>query len=326
MTTPPFVKHILFATDFSEDASRAQEYAIHLAGAYDAKLDVLHVIEAPREIAADTDSLGMVGRSRAAAARQLEAVRDDLARRGTPARVRLLLGNPSEHIHHAAREHGVDLLVLGAQGCTHMLYGQIGKTAERLIQEGPCPILAVPGSRKDAVEVLPVDRPALIRRILAPLDFSTPSLDAVEYAVHLAHGVGAAVTLIHVLEPASYDLDCGLGVIEEESSKRDYWNRQLMDLREMVTAFGLPVEVEICAGVPSDSILACALRQQTDLIVMGTHGRRGISPEHCGSVAEAVLRRATCPVLTVKTGKFEPGHRRVVPSVLDRHVIKGENA
>lgn len=326
MTTPPFVKHILFATDFSDDASRAQEYAVHLAGACDAKLDVLHVIEAPHEMQADAESLGIVGRSRDAAARQLEEVRDELARRGTPARVRLLLGNPSEHIHQAAREQNIDLMVLGAQGRTNVLYGLIGKTAERLIHEGPCPVLAVPGSRQDAVEMPPTDRPVLIRHILAPLDFSTPSLDAVEYAVHLAKGVGATVTLMHVLEPASYDLDCGLGVIEDESSKRDYWNRQLMDLREIVTAFGLPVDVEICAGVPSDSILACALRQQTDLIVMGTHGRRGISPERCGSVAEAVLRRATCPVLTVKTGKFESGHRRVVPSVLDRHVIKGEKA
>lgn len=326
MTTPPFVKHILFATDFSEDASRAQEYAMHLADVCDAKLDVLHVIEAPQEMHAESESLGVVGRSRAAAARQLEGVRDDLARRGTPARVRLLLGNPSEHIRQAAREQDIDLVVLGAQGRTNVLYGLIGKTAERLIHEGPCPVLAVPGSRKDAVEVPPIDRPALIRHILAPLDFSTPSLDAVEYAVHLAKGVGATVTLMHVLEPASYDLDCGLGVIEEESSKREYWNRQLMDLRDVVTAFELPAAVEICGGLPSDAILACALRQHTDLIVMGTHGRRGLSPTRCGSVAEAVLRRATCPVLTVKTGKFVPGHRRVVPKELDRHVSKGEDA
>ncbi|MGC3973405.1 MAG: universal stress protein [Nitrospira sp.] len=324
MTTPPFVKRILFATDFSDDASRAQEYAVHLAGACDAKLDVLHVIEAPHEMHADPEFLGMVGRSRDAAARQLEEVRDAVARRGTPARVRLLMGNPSEHIHQAAREQDIDLVVLGAQGRTNVLYGLIGKTAERLIHEGPCPVLAVPGSRKDAVEVPPTDRSALIRHILAPLDFSTSSLDAVEYAVHLAHRVGATVTLMHVLEPASYDLDCGLGMINEESSKRDYWNRQLMELRDIVAAFGLPAEMEISGGLPSDSILACALRQHIDLIVMGTHGRRGISPERCGSVAGAVLRRATCPVLTVKTGKFDPGHRRVVPKVLDRHVIKGE--
>jgi nucleotide-binding universal stress UspA family protein len=324
--TTPLLKRILFATDFSQDARRAQEYAIHLAGAWEAELDILHVIETPHEVRADTESFARAERSRTAAARQLEDVRDDLARRGIPARVRLLLGNPGERIHQAAKEKNIDLIVLGAQGHHNLLYGLIGTTAERLVQEGPCPVLTVPGSRKDAVECLPADKPAVIRRILAPLDFSAPSLDAVEYAVHLAQGVGAAVTLMHVLEPDSYDLDCGLGVIEEESSKRDTWDRQLMELRDVVTAFGIPAEAEICGGLPSDAILACALRCRTDLIVMGTHGRRGMSSERFGSVAGAVLRRATCPVLTVKTARFEPGHRRVVPNVLDRKVIKGEES
>ena len=324
--TTPLLKRILFATDFSADARRAQEYAIHLAGAWDAELEILHVIEMPHELRADMESFATVGRSRTAAARQLEEVRDDLARRGIPARVRLLLGNAGEHIHQAAREKDMDLIVVGAQGRHNLLYGLIGTTAEQLVHEGPCPVLAVPGVRKEAVESLLADRPAVIQRILAPVDFSAPSLDAVEYGVHLAQGVGAAVTLVHVLEPAGYDLDCGLGVIEDESSKRDYWNRQLMELRDVVTAFGLPTEVEICGGLPSDAILACALRRHTDVIVMGTHGRRGRSSERCGSVAEAVLRRATCPVLTVNRARFEPGHRRVVPSVLDRQVIKGEEA
>lgn len=323
MTTPLFTR-ILFATDFSEDARRAQEYAIHLADAWDAELEVLHVIEAPREVGEDTESFAMMERSRTAAAQQLEEVRDDLARRGIPARVRLLLGDPGEHIRHAAREKDMNLIVLGAQGRHNLLYGLIGTTAERLVHDGPCPVLAVPGSRRDAAESLPADRPAVIRRILAPLDFSTPSLDAVEYAVHLAQGVGAAVTLMHVLEPACYDLDCGLGMIEGESSKRDYWNRQLMELRDVVTAFGIPADVEISGGLPSDTILASALRHHIDLIVMGTHGRGKMPSERCGSVADAVLRLASCPVLTVKTARFEPGHRRVVPHVLDRPVIKGE--
>ena len=324
MTTLPFVKRILLATDFSDDAGRAQEYAMHLAGACGAKLEVLHVIEATREMDLETESFALVERSRAAAARQLEEVRDDLARRGTAARVRLLLGDPSEQIHQVARELDSDLVVLGAQGRNNLPYGLLGKTAARVICEGPCPVLAVPGSRKDAVEVPPIERLGPIRHILAPLDFSTPSLDAVEYAVHLARGVGAAVTLMHVLEPSSYDLDCGLGMIKEEAVKRDYWNGQLMELRGAVTAFGLPAEAEVCGGHPSDAILACALRQHADLIVMGTHGRRGRSPERCGSVADSVLRLATCPVLTVRTAKFDSGHRRVVPTVLGRHVTKGE--
>ena len=78
--TPPLFTRILFATDFSADARRAQEYAIRLAGAWDAELEVLHVIEAPHEVSADAESFAMMERSRTAAAQQLEEVRDDLAR------------------------------------------------------------------------------------------------------------------------------------------------------------------------------------------------------------------------------------------------------
>jgi nucleotide-binding universal stress UspA family protein len=323
MTTPLF-KHILLATDFSADARRAQDFAIGLAKVWEAELDILHVIEPKRAAGEDAESFALAGRSRSDAARQLEAVRDDMARRGISARPRLLLGNPVEHIHQVAREQDIDLVVLGLQGRNNLAYGLIGSTAERLVHDGPCPILAVPGLRKDALDPLPADTPAVISRILAPLDFSAPSMDAVEYAVHLTKKAGATLTLVHVLEPNSYDLDCGLGVIEDEGSKRDYWDRQLMDLREVVSADGIPVDVEISGGLPADAILACALRCQADLIVMGTHGRRGRSPERFGSVAEAVLRRATSPVLTVKTARFKPDHRRVVPQALDRQVTKGE--
>ena len=72
-----------------------------------------------------------------------------------------------------------------------------------------------------------------IRHILAPLDFSSSSLDAVEYAIHLAKGLDATVTLMHVLEPVCYDLDCGLGMIEGEAGKRDHWTRELTELTQL---------------------------------------------------------------------------------------------
>ncbi len=319
----PLLTRILFATDFSDDAARAQAYAAYLATAWDATLDVLHVIEAPHWSSAETETIAVVAQARADAARQLEQVRDDLARNGIAAKVRLVLGNPTEHICLAARDNGAELVVLGVQGLNNLVYGLIGSTAERVVKEGPCPVLAVPGLHEGTGEPSSASRQAPIRHILAPLDFSSPSLDAVEYAIQLAKGLGATLTLMHVLEPVVYDLDCGLGMIEQEARKRDSWNRQLMELRDVITSFGLPADLEISGGLPSDAILACALRHHSDLIVMGTHGRRGVSAERFGSVADAVLRRANCPVLTVKTPKFAPGHRRVVPHTMGVTEITG---
>jgi nucleotide-binding universal stress UspA family protein len=321
--TRPLITRILLATDFSEGAVCAQHYAVYLASHWGATLDVLHAIEAPHRSSDEVESLAAVMQVRAEAARRLTEVRDDLVRRGMPAKVRLVLGNPAEHIGLAAKDKGAELIVLGVQGRTNLLCGLIGSTTERVVKEGPCPVLAVPGMPEAAGESSAAQRPVEIRQILAPLDFSSPSLDALEYAVQLANGLGAGVTLMHVLEPVPYDLDCGLGVIEQEAQKRDHWNKQLAELRTFATSFGLAADVEIAGGIASDAILASALRHRSDLIVMGTHGRSGLSAARFGSVADAVLRRATCPVLTVKTPKFAPDHRRVVPRTMSETDLKG---
>ena len=75
-------------------------------------------------------------------------------------------------------------------------------------------------------------------------------------------------------------------------------------------AQGLTAHSVVQGGNTADSILEWSRANRIDLIVMGTHGRRGMSHVLAGSVAQAVLRRAPCPVLTVKSPKFSPGQRR----------------
>ncbi len=320
---PRLMTQVLFATDFSDDAARAQEYAMYLATAWDATLQVLHVIEAPAWFNANAATLAIMEQARAEAAQRLDRVNDQMRRSGVTVTVRQVLGAPHEQISRVSREQGADLIVLGTQGRTNLLYGLLGSTAERVVKDAPCPVLAVPGTRPLAGKPI-APTPALpIRHIMVPVDFSSPALDAVEYAIQLAQSLGSNMTLLHVLETTSHDLECGLGNIEQERSKRDHWNKHLADLTELVASCGLSAGFEISGGLPSEAILAAALRHKVDLLVMGTHGRRGISDWRFGSVAEAVLRRATCPVWTVKTPKFEPGHRRVVPQTIEETEIKG---
>ncbi|WHZ23812.1 MAG: Universal stress protein family [Nitrospira sp.] len=314
---PRLITRILFPTDFSDCSARAQEYAMYLATAWDVTVDVLHVIERPVWLKDNAAGLSVVEQAQKETARRLEVVQDQMARSGIAGSVRQSVGIPSEQINLVARENGADLVVLGAQGCTKILHGLLGSTAERVIKEGPCPILAVPGlGDEEARPVTEALSSIPVRHILAPVDFSSPSLDSLEYAIQLANGLGSKVTLVHVLEPLYYDLEYGLGAIEHDVRKRDHWKKQLTEFRDLIKSLGLQAEFEISGGIPSESILSSALRVGCDLIVMGTHGRRGISRLRFGSVAEAVLRRATCPVLTVKAPKFALGHPRLVPQVV----------
>ena len=96
---------------------------------------------------------------------------------------------------------------------------------------------------------------------------------------------------------------------------KEVMGQRLSDLAKALASAQVPTDIELRGGLPSDSILDGAKAMPADLIVMGTHGRRGLSHTLSGSVAESVLRKSTCPVLTVRSPKLLPGHRRVVPSV-----------
>jgi len=155
-----------------------------------------------------------------------------------------------------------------------------------------------------------------VERILVPLDFSDCSFDALEYAVVVAQQAKASLMLLHVVEPVSYGLDFSFTNIGTREQVRSTWMKRLEELTSALKAAHVPAESQLRGGLPSDSILDSAQALPCDLIVMGTHGRRGISHVLSGSVAEAVLRKAQCPVLTVRSLKFGPGHSRVVPAAV----------
>jgi nucleotide-binding universal stress UspA family protein len=201
------------------------------------------------------------------------------------------------------------LIVMGTRGKSGLAHVLLGSTAERVIRRAPCPVLAV-HMPKDKASV--EDDGITLDRILVPIDFSDCSLDALEYAAMVAKQANASIELFHVLEPLSYGLDFTFSHREEREQQRERLNKRLLDLSGALSAAGIVVNRHMRGGLPADSILDDARTLPSDLIVMGTHGRRGLSHVMAGSVTEAVLRRAHCPVLTVRSPKFSPGHHRLV--------------
>ena len=118
--------------------------------------------------------------------------------------------------------------------------------------------------------------------------------------------------LLHVLEPVSYGLDFTLGHVRTREQIRESWTKRLEELASSHQHSQVPMESRLRGGSPADSILDSAQTLPCDIIVLGTHGRRGISHTISGSVAEAVLRKARCPVIAVRSPKFGPGHSRVI--------------
>jgi len=134
-----------------------------------------------------------------------------------------------------------------------------------------------------------------IKRILVPVDLSEPSIQALDYAVDLAAFFKARLTVLFVAEPLYYAGDLGLVLEEQERLGRE----QLRCLEERVHQRGRRCETILLRGTPYQVISDEARRRAADLIVMGTHGRTGLSHLVMGSVADRVVRIAPCAVLTV---------------------------
>jgi nucleotide-binding universal stress UspA family protein len=143
------------------------------------------------------------------------------------------------------------------------------------------------------------------------VDFSECALEALDYATQLAAQLHADLTILHVVEPIYYDLELGSGQIMEEPAKRKEAEERLADLANKLVSSGPEIRTHVRGGMAPDAIVAAAYHLPTDLIVMGTHGRRGLSKFSSGSVAEAVLRQAPCPVVTLKGLPIGKQHRLV---------------
>lgn len=142
-----------------------------------------------------------------------------------------------------------------------------------------------------------------IRRILIPIDVFDVCREAVDFAVDLAQRYsGAELTLLHVYQPQTYALPvdsmmfAGPQVMANQVSQAD---DALSELRKELEARGATVVTHIAQGDPVDEILREVRDRGHDLCVMGTHGRTGLAHALLGSVAEKVVRRAPCAVLTV---------------------------
>lgn len=140
------------------------------------------------------------------------------------------------------------------------------------------------------------------QHFLVPTDFSEDAEQALAYAIALGQQLQARLTLLHVI----HDLPIGAGDMAaalpyEYMQEIETGVQQSMEgLLDRVRDAGLEGDVAIVHGVPFQAIVDAAQDRQVDLIIMGTHGRTGLPHVLLGSVAEKVVRLASCPVLVAR--------------------------
>ncbi len=296
---------ILCPVDFSDASSHAVEHAIAIASWYAAGLTLLHVC---LPVATGVPELPLpdnptpapdMQRAEAQIAVSLRAAKAA----GISADVFVDVGRPAADILNRATSLPADLIVMGTHGAGGFEHLALGSTTEKVLRRATCPVLTVP-PRAHATSVLP------FTRLLCAVDFSDWSLEALTLAISIARESGATLTLLHVLEwpweeppaPAFGELP-----VEQASALSEYRRyaekSAITRLRSLVPDASrdrLAVTPRITNGKAYAGILRMAGEERTDLIVLGVHGRRALDVMLLGSTTNQVIRRATCPVLTLR--------------------------
>jgi nucleotide-binding universal stress UspA family protein len=282
------VRRILFATDFSENASTALKWALKIAKAHDASLSILHV-------AHDTATMTSPPRGvQEQIAHSLNALKDLASNAGLQVTSQWRSGKPWEIIVAEARD--CDLVVIGARGHTPVPQVVLGSTADRVLRTAEVPVLTVhhADARDDQMP----------RNVLVPTDFSVTASLALEAVVRFCDAGatdGLEITLLHAWQPlVEYERmyattpppNPPVGTVEQAKEI-------LETLADKVRDQGIDVTPVIRQGYPAKVIEEEAEAINADLIGMGTHGHSGLARLMLGSIAERVVQHVRCPVLSV---------------------------
>jgi nucleotide-binding universal stress UspA family protein len=293
---PTHFDHVLVATDFSVRAAQAVARGRRLPLGQGALISLLHVLpEAlPRKHLAAAERAATRGLEETAASLTASLSLD--GRGDVGVRVELCRGQAYVEIIRRARAAGADLTVLGRNGQHTPRARVIGSTAERVIRMGGTAVLVVTLRATRAY-----------RRPLIAVALDDTARTLAELAVRAAGSRAVTPLLVHAYH-APFEGFVTPGASEDDLTeyRREHRRLAIAGMDRVRASLGQLAEgwqASVVCGDPRAVLLAVAERRDADLIVVGTHGRGGLSHVLVGSVAEWIIRNATCDVLVARSSR-----------------------
>ena len=299
------LRNILYPTDFSTQSNHAKEYAQGLAKKFGATLHVAHVI----------DTLGLNFYSAEAMYGQIIPIDPPLKSMREEAEItlrhvieltelehisatpHLKEGHPAKVLLQLADDVNADLIVIGTHGRTGFERLLFGSTCEKILRKSNVPVLTV---KPKVREFIQLDMGIMVKRVLCPVDFSDCSNAALPYAIDLSREFDARLELCHVID-MGIDQSAILPAVAI-SNPRELLERTKSILSDLVNEYSdIDISTNVSIGVPYINIVKAAETTRSDIIIMATHGRSGVTHAVLGSTAEKIVRSAHCPVMTIRS-------------------------
>ncbi len=277
---------ILFATDFSPSAETARLYVQALVARYQSQVRLMHVVDLGAAFKAPDAGLS-IEVFRSIGEESLARLSSELVSEQIRVETVLCEGiDPAAEILQAAQDRSIDLMVIGTRGHKGPARLVLGSTAEELIHQAKCPILAI------GPAVPPPNRPVSFQRIVYATDFSPEAAKACVFALSFAQDFGAHLYLCHVLPEGNDQMN--------DQELNDRFKSALERLIPDVAREWCEPECVLEHGVATDGILLLAQRVKADLIVLGTRKTSHWYDNFKTGVAFQVISSSPCPVLTIR--------------------------
>lgn len=300
---------LLVTTDFSDCARMAYAAAAALARQFQAELHLVHVAEPlPPHYYLNLEGVGTDVPTGSYYDGLKEKLTGETAGEttfdGLEVKTELLLGTaPHQGLFRYIEEKAIDLVVASTHGHSGLGHVLLGSFVEKIVRHSPVPVLTY-RQRQDAPETYAP------RKVLVPFDFSRNAHAILPLVRFIAEHYDAEFELIHVVEPdyllpdrftreGWHDF---LRQANEEARKRAEANFRTLEETELR---GLKVRLELAKGAPHIEVVQRAVK--FDLVCVSTHGWTGLKHFLLGSVAERIVRKAPCSVLTLRPPREKDG-------------------
>lgn len=294
-------KTIIVPTDLSDLSKAAIPHARALAEAWGAQVVLVYVIPPSSYPTYHVVRMGgfpnLDEEMRKAAKGQLQRLAAEFGK-GVDVTVECREGRVFREVEYVASQREAGLIVIATHGRSGVKHAVLGSKAERIVRTSQVPVLTVHASKV----VAPLD-PSSVKRILVPTDFSETSRCALDLARWFASSQ-TELLVCHVFEPPAIP-GSPLGILGTDMSQvaaalRDQADESMKAWMKDVRSKHPNARERIVEGHPADELVRIAKDENVDLVAISTHGHTGLEHLYMGSVAERVVCRTTCPVLTVR--------------------------
>ena len=279
------LEKILFATDFTQSNDNAIESAIRMSKTFHSKIVLVHVL--PKDIG-NKKAKALLD---SAAHRELKKLQAHLNEKGAQTETPILeYGDHLDRIIKTSERIDANMILIGAGEKSKNETFRLGTTARRIIQKSDKPVMVIQGGKFSP-----------IHNILCPVDFSEESKRALKNAMVMARRYDAELTILNAYDQTYKSTLTDL--IDWDGLDETLLKKQTKSFDKFLVGLnlaGLKWTKKIERGDSAEIILKTIAEENTDLLVIGTTGRKGLSKFLIGSVTEKVIREVPCSFMTLK--------------------------